>query len=76
VPQVGDQVRLRPRRRADVFDMALAGRLAKVVAVEEDLDGHSLVAVTVDDDPGSDLGERGLPGHRFFFHPDEVEPVP
>jgi hypothetical protein len=24
----------------------------------------------VDDDPGKDLG---LFGHRFFFHPDEVE---
>jgi len=33
------------------------------------------VAVTVDDDPGRDLGERRQPGHRFFFAPDEVEPL-
>ena len=32
------------------------------------------VAVTLDDDPGRDLGERAL-GHRFFFSPDEVEPL-
>jgi len=29
--------------------------------------------VTVDDDPGADLGALGLPGHRFFFFADEVE---
>jgi hypothetical protein len=28
------------------------------------------VAVTVDDDPGRDLG---IHGHRFFFTPDELE---
>ena len=31
--------------------------------------------MTVDDDPGRDLGERRQPGHRFFFSPDEVEPL-
>ena len=30
---------------------------------------------SVDDDPGRDLGERRQPGHRFFFAPDEVEPL-
>jgi hypothetical protein len=32
-------------------------------------------AVTIDDDPGADLGIEGLPGHRFFFRPDELEVV-
>ena len=32
--------------------------------------------VTVDDDPGRDLGARGALAHCFFFAPDEVEPLP
>jgi hypothetical protein len=31
--------------------------------------------VTVDDDPGRDLGAEGNTGHRFFFAPEEVEPL-
>lgn len=72
-PGVG--VRLRPRRRADILDVALAGRLATVASVETDLEGRRYVVVTIDDDPGRDLGDLGKPGHRFFFDLDEVEPV-
>jgi hypothetical protein len=71
--QAGDRVRLRPRGRADILDLALDGKEATVVAVEEDLEGRIYVAVTVSDDPGSDLGRAGFPGHRFFFRPEEVE---
>jgi len=71
----GARVRLRPRKRGDVFDVVLDGKAAVVDALEEDTDGNVLVAVTVDDDPGRDLGERRQPGHRFFFAPDEVEPL-
>jgi hypothetical protein len=71
--KVGDAVRLRPQGRADVMDLALAGRKATVVGIEEDLEGRRYVAVTVKDDPGRDLGERGFLGHRFFFRPEEVE---
>jgi hypothetical protein len=73
--QRGDRVRLRPRRRADLFDIALSGKTATVVATEQDFEGRSYVAVTVDDDPGADLGVTGQPGHRFFFHLEEVEPL-
>jgi len=69
-------VRLRPRGRADAFDIALAGRTATVVAVEQDHEGRLLVGVAVDDDPGKDLGAEGLPGHRFFFRLDEIEVLP
>jgi hypothetical protein len=31
------------------------------------------VAVVLDDDPGRDLGEMRMPGHRFFFKLSEVE---
>jgi hypothetical protein len=74
--QTGDRVRLAPRRRADVMDIALSGRAATVVSVEQDFEGRTYVAVTVDDDPGADLGVRGQPGHRFFFHAEEVERLP
>jgi hypothetical protein len=71
--QPGTRVRLRPKRRADIFDLALAGRAATVRSLECDAEGVLYLCVTVDDDPGADLGLSGQPGHRFFFHPDEVE---
>ncbi|HXG13007.1 MAG TPA: hypothetical protein VNK04_24835 [Gemmataceae bacterium] len=69
----GDRVRLRPRGRADAFDLILAGKTATVASVEQDYEGQVHLAVILDDDPGRDLGEQGKPGHRFFFRPDEVE---
>ncbi len=71
----GSRVRLRPRAGGDVFDIALAGRAATVADIEQDVDGGLQVAVTVDDDPGRDLGAINQPGHRFFFSPEEVEPL-
>ena len=71
----GDRVRLRPRGRADILDLALAGRTATVEAIEQDYEGRVYLAVTVDDDPGKDLGALRQPGHRFFFTPEEVEPL-
>jgi len=68
--KAGARVRLRPRPGGDVWDIALAGRTATVQAVEETLEGERLLVVAVDDDPGA-----GLPGHRFFFTPEEVEPL-
>jgi hypothetical protein len=71
--RAGDRVRLRPAGRADILDLALDGRAATVEAIEEDFEGRIYLAVTVDDDPGRDLGALRQPGHRFFFRPDEVE---
>ena len=71
----GDRVRLCPLGRADIFDMALAGKIATLVSIEQDYENRIHLAVTVDDDPGSDLGLTGKPGHRFFFGIDEVEPL-
>jgi hypothetical protein len=73
--RAGDRVRLRPAGRADVMDLALAGRAATVESVEQDFEGRVFLAVTVDDDPGKDLGALRQPGHRFFFRPEEVEPL-
>ena len=74
--RAGERVRLAPRRRADVMDLALDGKVATVVSVEHDFEGRTYLAVTIDDDPGADLGLRGQPGHRFFFHAEEVERLP
>jgi len=71
----GSRVALRPRPGADVFDLALAGRLAVVDRLEQDVEGGLRVAVTLEDDPGRDLGEARQPGHRFFFSLDELEPL-
>lgn len=71
----GSRVRLLPRAGGDVFDLALAGQVAVVDRVEQDLEGAVHLAVTVVDDPGRDLGEERQPGHRFFFAPEEVEPL-
>jgi hypothetical protein len=73
--RAGDRVRLRPRGRADIMDLVLAGMTATVESIEEDLEGHAYLAVTIDEDPGKDLGTLRQPGHRFFFGPDEVEPL-
>jgi hydrogenase maturation protease len=71
----GSKVRLRPSRRADIMDLALAGRVAEVAAVEEDLEGQVHIAVVLEGDPGRDLGSASQIGHRFFFAPDELEPL-
>ena len=74
--RVGDHVRLRPRKGGDVFDIALAGQIAAIEALEQDYEGKVHVCVVLDDDPGRDLGLLRQPGHRFFFDVDEVEPLP
>jgi hydrogenase maturation protease len=72
----GGRVRLRPRSGGDIFDLALAGRVATLESIEQDYEGKVHLAVVLEDDPGKDLGMLRQPGHRFFFTPDEVEPVP
>jgi hypothetical protein len=71
----GDRVRLWPQRQADIFDMALAGKVATVEAIEQTVEDEIYLAVTVDDDPGSDLGNLRQIGHRFFFRAAEIEPI-
>ncbi len=71
----GDRVRLRPKKRADIFDTLLEGRTAIVEAVEQDFEGNIHFAVVLEDDPGRDLGEMRQAGHRFFFSTEEVEPL-
>jgi hydrogenase maturation protease len=69
------RVVLRPRPGGDVFDVALAGRTAVVEELVQGVDGGVQLAVTIEGDPGQDLGEERQIGHRFFFRPEEVEPL-
>jgi hydrogenase maturation protease len=71
----GSRVLVTPRTGGDVLDLALAGRVGVVAGVEQDFEGKVHLAVTFDDDPGRDLGDARFLGHRFFFSPDEVEPL-
>lgn len=70
----GDAVRLHPSARADAFDMLLAGKTARIEDIRQDYENRVYLVVAVDDDPGREQSdERVLPGHRFFFFPDEAE---
>jgi hypothetical protein len=73
--RVGDRVRLSPQKKADIIDMALTGKVAVIEAIEQDFDDQIHFAVVLDDDPGREFGMMRQPGHRFFFSPEEVEPV-
>lgn len=73
--RAGDRVRVWPQKSADIFDMALEGKTATIEAIELDFDNHIHVAVLLDDDPGRDLGAARQIAHRFFFAPEEIEPV-
>ena len=74
--RVGDRVRLHPRRGGDVLDIALDGQVAIIESIEQDYEGKSHVCVVMEDDPGRDLGMLRQPGHRFFFDPAEIAPLP
>ena len=71
----GSKVVLRPRAGGDIFDRAIAGKVGIVEQLHADMDGAVHLAVTLEDDPGRDLGEKRQPGHRFFFSPSDVEPL-
>ena len=69
----GSHVRLKPSRRADAHDLFYAGRLATVKGIFNDVDGDQHVAVSLDDDPASDILE--WQGRFLYFHPEEIEVV-
>lgn len=73
--RTGDRVRLWPQKKADILDLAMEGKLATIEAIEQDLEDNVQFAVVLDDDPGRDMGLLRQAGHRFFFTPEEVEPL-
>jgi hypothetical protein len=81
VVKAGDNVLLRPGRGrqgtlTDAMDMMLDGKTARVEVLQQDFENRIYLVVTLDVDPGREQwDERVLPGHRFFFFPEEVEPL-
>ena len=73
--KAGDKVRIWPKKRADIMDMALEGKVATIEALEYDLENQVHFALVIDDDPGRDMGLLRQSGHRFFYSADEVEPL-
>jgi len=71
----GSRVMLWPRAGGDIMDIALAGKVAFVEAIEQDYEDRVYIAVTLEEDPGRDLGGERILGHRFFFSPEEVVPL-
>jgi hypothetical protein len=71
----GSRVMLWPRAGGDIMDLALKGKVAFVEAIEQDYEERVHLSVTLEDDPGRDLGDAQILGHRFFFSPDEVVPL-
>jgi len=72
----GDRVRLFPHEGGDVLDIALHGQIATIASIEQDYEGKLHICVVLDEDPGRDMGLLRQPGHRFFFDPSEIEPLP
>ena len=73
--RTGSRVRLWPRAGRDIFDIALSGKVAIVEKVEQDFEDRILLAVSVEDDPGREMVDLPVLGHRFFFSPEEIEPL-
>jgi len=71
----GSRVLLWPGSGGDIMDVALKGKVAFVESIEQDYEDRIYIAVTLEDDPGRDLGGDGILGHRFFFSPEEIEPL-
>ncbi len=69
----GSLVRLNPGPRGDSMDMFVAGRVARVEAVFETLEEEPYVAVTLLDDPASEM--HALVGRYLYYRPGELELV-
>jgi hydrogenase maturation protease len=81
IVKAGDRVMLRPGRGrrgtlTDAMDMMLEGKTARVEVLQQDFENRIYLVVTLDVDPGREQwDERVLPGHRFFFFPEELDPL-
>ncbi len=71
----GDREILRPKAGGDIFDMALANKIAIIESILQTYEDEVQLAVVLEEDPGRDLGMLKQPGHRFFFTVDEIEPL-
>ena len=65
--KAGDRVRIRPKKRADVMDIALAGKIAIIEALEQDVENEVHFALVLEDDPGRELGLDATTGSSLFL---------
>jgi hypothetical protein len=71
---VGSKVMLKtPNRHTDAQDLLFAGHRATIAEIKEDVDGTIFYAVTVDDDPATELHDWY--GRYRYYRGDEVEPL-
>ena len=77
--RAGDRVRLHPNKgRADVFDWMLDGKTGTINVIHQDFENRIYLVITADDDPTLEqmqMQSRIMPGHLFYFFPEEVEPL-
>lgn len=71
----GSKVRLHPNPGGDVMDMVLKGKIGIIEGIDEDDQGGMQFTVVIEGDPGLDLGMARFPGHRFYFRPEEIDPI-
>jgi hydrogenase maturation protease len=57
------------------MDIVLKGRVGIVEGIDEDDQGGVMFTVVIEGDPGLDLGMGRFPGHRFYFRPEEIDPL-
>ncbi|EMI18533.1 hypothetical protein RMSM_04537 [Rhodopirellula maiorica SM1] len=72
---VGDRVRVWPKNGSDNKDFVMAGKIAIIEDIEQDSENKVHLAVVVDREHGRDSEVTHPPGHRFFYHLEEVEPL-
>ncbi|GAA5509633.1 hypothetical protein [Novipirellula caenicola] len=73
--RVGDRVRVWPKKEDDSKGLIMAGKIAIIDDIEQDNENKVHLAVVMEDKPGRDSGVKRQPGHRFFYHLEEVEPL-
>ena len=75
--RAGTRIRMCPKkRRADVFDAVLDGKTGTIEVIQQDFENRIYLVVTADNDPALEqmqMQSRIMPGHLFYFFPEEVE---
>ena len=72
--EVGSCVRLRAgRHRTDAQDLLYDGCIARIEKVVEDVEGRTMLGVTIVGDPAAEL--HRWYGRYHYYGPDEVEPL-
>lgn len=69
--QIGQKVRLKPKKSADAFDIFLENQIAVIEKIEIDFENKQYFVVSLENDEGRNL-EKSI-AHRYFFSSEELE---